>query len=32
VKRVEDHLVWIEPISGVVVPSVDDFKVIGQVS
>jgi CBS domain-containing protein len=32
VKRVEDHLVWIEPMSGVVVPSVDDFKAIGQVS
>ena len=32
VKRVEDHLVWIEPMSGVVVPSVDDFKTIGQVS
>jgi len=32
VKRVEDHLVWIEPLSGVVVPSVDDFKPIGQVS
>ena len=32
VKRVEDHLVWIEPLSGVVVPSVEDFKPIGQVS
>ena len=32
VKSVEDHLVWIEPLSGVVVPSVDDFKPIGQVS
>jgi CBS domain-containing protein len=32
VKRVEDHLVWIEPFSGIVVPSVDDFKAIGQVS
>jgi CBS domain-containing protein len=32
VARVEDHLVWIEPISGIVVPSVDDFRVIGQVS
>jgi signal-transduction protein with cAMP-binding, CBS, and nucleotidyltransferase domain len=32
VKRVEDHLVWIEPMSGVVVPSVEDFKPIGQVS
>jgi osmotically-inducible protein OsmY len=32
VKRVEDHLVWIEPMSGVVVPSVEDFKSIGQVS
>jgi CBS domain-containing protein len=32
VKRVEDHLVWIEPMSGVVVPSIDDFKAIGRVS
>lgn len=32
VKRVEDHLVWIEPVSGMVVPSVDDFKAVGQVS
>lgn len=32
VKRVEDHLVWIEPISGIVVPSADDFEAIGQVS
>lgn len=32
VKRVEDHLVWIEPMSGMVVPSIDDFKGIGQVS
>ena len=32
VKRVEDHLVWIEPMSGVVVPSIDDFKTIGRVS
>lgn len=32
VKRVEDHLVWIEPISGVIVPSMDDFKTIGRVS
>ena len=32
VKRVEDHLVWIEPVSGIVVPSADDFKSIGQVS
>jgi CBS domain-containing protein len=32
VKRVEDHLVWIEPISGVVLPSTEDFKAIGQVS
>jgi CBS domain-containing protein len=32
VKRVEDHLVWIEPITGVVLPSADDFKAIGQVS
>jgi CBS domain-containing protein len=30
--RVEDHLVWIEPISGLVVPSASDFKSIGQVS
>jgi CBS domain-containing protein len=32
VTRVEDHLVWIEPISGMVVPSADDFKAIGQIS
>jgi CBS domain-containing protein len=32
VKRVEDHLVWIEPMSGIVMPSVDDFRGIGQVS
>jgi CBS domain-containing protein len=32
VKRVEDHLVWIEPVSGIVVPSIDDFRGIGQVS
>jgi CBS domain-containing protein len=32
VKRVDDHLVWIEPVSGVVLPSDDDFKPIGQVS
>ena len=32
VKRVEDHLVWIEPVSGVVLPSIDDFRGIGQVS
>ncbi|HET7155401.1 MAG TPA: CBS domain-containing protein [Hyphomicrobiaceae bacterium] len=32
VKRVEDHLVWIEPISGIVLPSAGDFKAIGQVS
>lgn len=32
VKRVEDHLVWIEPMSGVVVPSTEDFRAIGQVS
>jgi CBS domain-containing protein len=32
VKRVEDHLVWIEPMSGIVVPSIDDFRGIGQVS
>lgn len=32
VSRVEDHLVWIEPVSGMVVPSADDFKSIGQVS
>ncbi len=32
VKRVEDHLVWIEPVSGMVLPSAGDFKAIGQVS
>jgi predicted transcriptional regulator len=32
VKRVEDHLVWIEPMSGIVLPSSNDFKAIGQVS
>jgi CBS domain-containing protein len=32
VKRVEDHLVWIEPVSGIAVPSADDFRAIGQVS
>jgi CBS domain-containing protein len=32
VKRVEDHLVWIEPVSGMVLPSSDDFKAIGQAS
>jgi CBS domain-containing protein len=32
VKRVEDHLVWIEPVSGIVVPSIDDFRGMGQVS
>lgn len=32
VKRVEDHLVWIEPISGMVVPTSDDFRGIGQAS
>lgn len=32
VKRVEDHLVWIEPMTGMIVPSVEDFKPIGQVS
>ena len=32
VTRVEDHLVWIEPVSGIAVPSIDDFKGIGQVS
>lgn len=32
VKRVEDHLVWIEPTTGMVLPSADDFKVIGQVT
>lgn len=32
VKRVEDHLVWIEPISGIVVPPTEGFKAIGQVS
>lgn len=32
VKRVEDHLVWVEPISGVVLPSAEYFKAIGQVS
>ena len=31
-KRVEDHLVWIEPVSGIVVPSLDDFRTVGQVS
>ena len=31
-KRVEDHLVWIEPMSGFVVASADDFKAIGQAS
>lgn len=31
-KRVEDHLVWIEPISGMILPSADDFKTIGQVT
>jgi CBS domain-containing protein len=31
-KRVEDHLVWIEPMAGFVVASADDFKAIGQVS
>ncbi len=30
--RVEDHLVWIEPMTGLVVPSTSDFKAIGQVS
>jgi CBS domain-containing protein len=32
VHRVEDHLVWIEPMSGIVMPSAEDFKAIGQVS
>jgi len=32
VKRVEDHLVWIEPVSGIALPSADDFKAIGQAS
>jgi len=32
VKRVEDHLVWIEPVSGIVLPSAEDFKAIGQVT
>ena len=32
VKRVEDHLVWIEPVSGIVVPSLDDFRTVGRVS
>ena len=32
VKRVEDHLVWIEPVSGMVLPSAEDFKAVGQVS
>jgi signal-transduction protein with cAMP-binding, CBS, and nucleotidyltransferase domain len=32
VKRVADHLVWIEPTSGIAVPSIDDFKSIGQLS
>jgi predicted transcriptional regulator len=32
VKRVEDHLIWIEPVSGIVVPSAEDFKAVGQVS
>jgi CBS domain-containing protein len=31
-KRVEDHLVWIEPVSGIVVPSLDDFRTVGRVS
>ena len=30
VKRVEDHLVWIEPMSGIVVPSADDFNAMGR--
>jgi CBS domain-containing protein len=29
VKRVEDHMVWIEPISGMVVPSADDAGTVG---
>jgi CBS domain-containing protein len=32
VKQVEDHLVWIEPMSGIAVPSIDDFKAVGQLS
>lgn len=32
VKRVEDHLVWIEPVSGIVVPSLDDLRTVGRVS
>ncbi|MCC6889713.1 MAG: CBS domain-containing protein [Hyphomicrobiales bacterium] len=32
VTRVVDHLVWIEPVSGLVVPSTEDFKPIGQAS
>ena len=32
VKRVEDHLVWIEPVSGVVLTAVDELKAIGQVT
>jgi CBS domain-containing protein len=32
VKRVEDHMVWIEPLSGVVVPSFDDFRTVGRIS
>jgi CBS domain-containing protein len=32
VKCVKDHLIWVEPMSGVVVPSIEDFKAIGRVS
>jgi CBS domain-containing protein len=32
VKRVEDHLVWIEPVSGMILPSTDGFRAIGQAS
>jgi CBS domain-containing protein len=32
VKRVEDHLVWIEPVSGIVLSSKEDLRAIGQAS
>lgn len=32
VKGVEDHLAWIEPMSGMVLPAAEDFKAIGRAS
>jgi CBS domain-containing protein len=32
VKRVEDHLVWIEPVSGTLLSSADDLKAIGRLT